>query len=90
MEKKTVAITNKEGLHARPASVFVKAAGKFKSKITLFKHGGKEGNAKSILSLLSLGIDSGSTIDICTEGEDEVLAAQTLLDLIEGFNKESN
>ena len=89
MEKKTVTITNKEGLHARPASVFVKEAGKFKSKITLLKHGGKEGNAKSILSLLSLGIDSGSTVDICTDGEDEVLAAETLFNLIEGFNKYS-
>lgn len=89
MEKKTVTITNKEGLHARPASVFVKEAGKFKSKITLLKHGGKEGNAKSILSLLSLGIDSGSTVDICADGEDEVLAAETLCNLIDGFNKDS-
>ena len=88
MEKKTITLTNKEGLHARPASVFVKEAGKFKSKITLFKHGGKEGNAKSILSLLSLGVDSGSTIDICADGEDEILAGQTLYDLIEGFNKD--
>ena len=89
MEKKSVTITNKEGLHARPASVFVKEAGKFKSKITISKCGGKEGNAKSILSVLSLGIDSGSTIEICTEGDDEVQAAQALSDLIEGFNKEA-
>ncbi len=89
MEQKTITITNKEGLHARPASVFVKEAGKYKSKILVSKHGGKEGNAKSILSVLSLGIDSGSTIDICTDGEDETLAAQALFDLIEGFNKEA-
>lgn len=89
MEQKTITITNKEGLHARPASMFVKEAGKFKSKITIAKHGGKEGNAKSILSVLSLGIDSGSTIDIRTEGEDECLAAEALLALIEGFNRDA-
>ncbi|MEA4812652.1 MAG: HPr family phosphocarrier protein [Anaerolineaceae bacterium] len=88
MEKKSITVTNKEGLHARPASLFVKEAGKFKCKITLSKHGGKEGNAKSILSLLALGIDSGSTIDILCEGEDEKAAAQALYDLIDGFNKE--
>ena len=88
MEKTTITITNKEGLHARPASLFVKEAAKYASKITIAKHEGKEGNAKSILSVLSMGVDSGSTIDIICEGEDEKEAVKALQELIEGFNAE--
>lgn len=77
-----VEVKNKTGLHARPAATFVKTANKFKSTITLEKEG-KEANAKAILSVLTLGASMGSVVGITAEGEDEQLAVNTLVELIE-------
>ena len=81
MYSQAVTIENKTGLHARPASLFVQAAAKFKSNITLEK-GSKTGNAKSILSLLSLGVGQGSSLKITADGLDEVEAVKSLVELI--------
>ncbi len=70
-------ITNKVGLHARPAAIFVQEANKFKSKMTI-KKGEKEANAKSILGLLTLGINKGSIIEVCAEGEDAEAALEAI------------
>lgn len=78
---KSVNVTNKTGLHARPASMFVQAASKFQSQITM-KHGEHSYNAKSIMALLSAGICCGNVVDICAEGADEKEAVSTLVDLI--------
>ena len=81
MLSKEIVIMNKTGLHARPASEFVKAAAAFKSAITIeFKE--KRINAKSILHVLSSGIAAGSTIMLSAEGEDEEQAVKTLSDVI--------
>lgn len=77
-----VEVKNKTGLHARPAAIFVKTANKFNSTITLEKEG-KEANAKAILSVLTLGASMGSVVGITAEGEDEQLAVNTLVELIE-------
>lgn len=82
MYSKEVTITNKTGLHARPASEFVKQASKFKSNITL-ECKGKKVNAKSIINVLSVGIAAGSQILINAEGEDEKEAVEALTVLIE-------
>ena len=67
--RKTVLIKNKQGLHARPAALFVQIANKFDSTITVRKD--KEVvNGKSIMGILMLGAEKGSTIDIYAEGED--------------------
>ena len=76
------AIKNKVGLHARPASVFVRAASKFKSAITVI-HGDKQVNAKSILSVLTLGANQGAVISIRAEGEDAEAALKALMVLNE-------
>ena len=55
MEEITLTITNKVGLHARPASLFVQEASKYQSEITVSK-GEESGDAKSILDLLTLGM----------------------------------
>lgn len=81
MIKKEIVITNKTGLHARPATKFVQAAGKFKSSIQLIKDG-KTLNAKSIVSVLSGGIGKGSKLTIVSDGEDEEAALETLVELI--------
>ena len=70
-------ITNKVGLHARPASLFVHEASKYHSEITVLK-GDETGDAKSILDLLVLGIDQGSLIRVQAEGVDAVQALDGL------------
>ncbi len=75
-------IKNKVGLHARPASVFVREASKFKSAITVI-HGDKQANAKSILSVLTLGANLGTVISIRAEGEDAEDALKALMTLNE-------
>lgn len=78
-------VTNETGLHARPASLFTKAASKFKSDIDMYKNDdrAKKFNPKSILSVLSMGAEQGDTIVLQISGEDEELAATNLKVLIE-------
>jgi len=70
MVKGKVTITNKSGLHARPASVFVKETLKYKSAINITVNG-KEFNAKSILGVLAACVKTGTEIEITCTGEDE-------------------
>lgn len=82
IEKRTVIISNKTGLHARPASQFVQKAGQFSSDVSIiFKD--KEVNAKSIMGVLSLGISQGSEIVIKSEGDDADTAVEELVNFIE-------
>ncbi|MCE1252765.1 MAG: HPr family phosphocarrier protein [Anaerolineae bacterium] len=73
-------ITNKVGLHARPASLFVQTANKYKSAITVI-NGDTSVNAKSILSILTLGAEKGCILTIRAEGEDADAALQAIKDL---------
>jgi phosphocarrier protein HPr len=82
MTSQTVKVMNQTGIHARPASLFINAASSFKSNITISKNG-KSGTAKSLLSLLALGISKDSEIAIAAEGEDEREAVATLVKLVE-------
>ena len=86
MYSKEVTIHNPSGLHARPASEFVAAAAKYKSRITLRKteEGAKEVNAKSIVMILSQALVTGTTVCLTGNGEDEVEAIDGLVALIEG------
>lgn len=87
MKEIKVIVNNKVGLHARPAALFVQTASKFKSEIKvscLDKEANKPriANAKSILSILTLGVFEGTEISIQATGEDEHKAAQALCDLV--------
>lgn len=87
MKEVKVVIKNTLGLHARPASLFAKTAEKFKSKITVEKDG-MIVNGKSIMSLLMLVAESGSTLIIRAEGPDEDKAIKALEKLVmEGFGE---
>ncbi|MEW9672104.1 HPr family phosphocarrier protein [Ammoniphilus sp. 3BR4] len=81
MEKQVV-IQNKTGLHARPASEFVKTASKFKSDI-LLKIENKQVNGKSIIGVMSLGAKQGTALTIGAMGSDETEALEALIGLIE-------
>ncbi|MDO5096329.1 MAG: HPr family phosphocarrier protein [Peptostreptococcaceae bacterium] len=82
MLKKELTVKNKTGLHARPASEFVKKASTFKSNVHI-EFGDKKINAKSIVGLLSAGIGFGSQLTLTIEGEDEQEAMEILSALIE-------
>lgn len=82
MVEQSVLIKNKTGLHARPASLFVQAANRFKSRITIRK-GDAEIDAKSMLSVLSLGAAKGVEITLVADGEDEREALTQLSSLLE-------
>lgn len=70
-------VKNKQGLHARPAALFVQIANRFDSRITV--RGNKEVvNGKSIMGILMLGAEKGTTIIIEAEGDD---AATAMLEL---------
>ena len=81
MTTQTVTIQNKIGLHARPASMLVNAAGKFKSDI-LLKNGDRTATAKSMINLLTLRAKMNDTITIEADGSDEKEAVSTLAGLI--------
>jgi phosphocarrier protein HPr len=74
-------VVPEEGLHARPAAQFVKAAKGFDSEITVIK-GGTKANAKSSLNLMTLGATRGDRLIIRAEGEDEEAAAEALAELL--------
>lgn len=81
MIEKEVDITNKVGLHARPASLLVEAAHKFRSRIWIEKDG-QVADGKNIMSLLLLAADKGGSIKIRAEGSDAAEAVQTLVQLV--------
>ncbi|HCJ11215.1 MAG TPA: HPr family phosphocarrier protein [Clostridiales bacterium] len=66
-----------EGLHARPAAVFVKTAQEFECEIEV-RFGERSADAKSILSILSLGADHGACLVITADGVDEEQALEAL------------
>jgi phosphocarrier protein HPr len=82
--ERNIVVNNPTGLHARPASILVGAAGKFKAKLTL-QSNGKAINPRSMLNVLGAGIGKGTQITIAGEGEDEREAVDALCELIEKF-----
>ncbi len=82
-------LLNEIGLHARPASDFVRQASRFVSEVSIrdISSSSEWVNAKSILSVLKLGIENRHKIEIKAEGSDENDAIQSLTDLVENnFN----
>ncbi len=77
MKSFTAEIIDPVGLHARPATIAVSVASKFKSDITI-GFDGQEVNMKSILNIISLGATPGSEITIKADGEDEEDALATI------------
>lgn len=87
MIEKQVEIINKLGLHARAATKFASTANKFNSKIQVV-FGDKTIDGKSIMALMLLAAAKGSLLTLVTEGQDEELAIDALLDLINNrFNE---
>lgn len=81
MKQVKVLVIDPVGLHARPATVAVNAASKFKCDVQVsFKE--KSVNMKSIMGVMSLGIPTQSEIVISCEGEDEDNAIKTIEEIL--------
>ncbi len=83
MIRRRVLISNKLGLHARPAAKIAKLAQKYRAKIFL-KKGCRQAEAESILDVLSLACTRGTELEILAEGEEAAEAADALAALISG------
>lgn len=88
MIERTVTIANKNGLHARPAAEIVKAAAKYKADITLVRDD-LEVNGKSIMGVMMLAAEYGSTLLLRAHGPDAEDAVGAIAKLIEGKFGES-
>lgn len=82
MTERTVTVASSVGLHARPASLFARAAAKAGVPVTLTSAAGKSVNAASILGVLSLGISHGETVTLSAEGDGSEAALDALVDVL--------
>ena len=77
MKEQIVFVSNRAGIHARPAAILVQACKDFKSSI-YFEKGNDRINAKSIMGILTLAAAYKTELRILAEGEDEELAIETI------------
>lgn len=84
MNRQTVHVRNKLGLHARAAARLVRLTSQFSSDIILSREGGNQAiDAKSILGVLMLAAAEGTTLVVSIRGEDEARAADAVRRLFE-------
>ena len=81
MQKKSIAITNKLGLHARASAKLTQLAGQYKSEVWLTRNS-RRVNAKSIMGVMMLAAAKGAQVEIETNGDDEAVAMLALSELI--------
>jgi len=79
--EKEITIKNEQGLHARPAALFVQIASKYNAIINVTKDKEKV-NGKSIMGILTLGAQQGSTIIVEADGEDAEMVIKDLEELL--------
>lgn len=86
--ERTATVSNRQGLHARPAAEFVKLASTFESEIFVEKDE-LEVNGKSIMGVMMLAAEPGTTLTVRADGEDSDEAVEALVELVEdGFGEE--
>lgn len=88
MERISLKLMNPEGLHARPAALFVQIANKFSSDLEI-EANGKKVNGKSIIGIMSLGAFQGEEIILTAKGQDEKEIIEALKDFFESGLKKS-
>ena len=82
MSERRVAVASAVGLHARPASLFARAAAETGLLITLTTTAGRSANAASILEVLSLGVGCGEIVTITAHGDGADAALGVLVDVL--------
>lgn len=84
MFEKNLVVTNKTGLHARPAACLASLCGKYVSEIRIYTDE-TEINPKSVLSIMAGGVYAGTKIRLTVEGADEEEAGNAIVELIENL-----
>lgn len=84
---KTITITHKTGIHARPAGLIAKEAGRFTADVVLLR-GDKVFNAKSIMAVLGMGAVCGETLGIRATGQDAEAAVSAMVAVFDRINAE--
>lgn len=84
MQRETLRVKCRAGLHARPAAEFAQLCKRISSDVKLEKDG-KTVQGKSIIGIMSLGVSSGDGITVIVDGEDEAAAMEQIKELL---NKE--
>jgi len=88
MTETEVTIVNRAGLHTRPAAMLVKLAAQYRSEIYLIRDGFHI-NAKSIIGVMTLAAEQGSTLVLQVDGVDESNAVTALAELFAtGFGEQ--
>jgi phosphocarrier protein HPr len=82
VKKLEYVIKDELGIHARPAGLLVKEAGKYNSTIMIQK-GDKSADAKRLFALMGLGVKNSDTITVTVEGDDEETAFDSIKQFIE-------
>ena len=82
MVRKTVSVKNKKGLHMRPAEQLVRLASRFESEVTFVKDAVPV-NGKSIMGVMMLAAEYGSSITIEIEGPDETDALEAISEIFD-------
>lgn len=86
--RRVIVIQNEQGLHARPAEMFVRLAKQFEAKIAVVRDSHRV-EASSIMDLLTLGAAEGTELTLEAEGPDAQAAVDALAKLVEsGFSPE--
>ena len=87
MPERTVEVVNEAGIHARPAAEIVKVAAKFRTDVIIVRDE-LEVNAKSIMGVMMLAAECGSTVLLKAEGDDAEAAIAAIADVItSGFGE---
>jgi phosphocarrier protein HPr len=87
VQERTVTIANRVGLHARPAAEFVKLAGRYRCDVKLAKDD-LTVDGKSIMGVMMLAAEHGSSVTITTDGTDETEAMKSLAAFLESDMEE--
>ena len=83
MLKKSMKIQLKNGLEARPVAALVQVASQHESSVYIESEG-KKVNAKSIMGMMSLGLDSGEEVTVIADGKDEEEAVANIEKFLSG------
>ena len=88
MTERQIKVINSLGIHARPASMIVQTAMKFKSRISIIKDGASA-DAKSIMSVMMLAAGFEAIVTVCANGDDEIDAVEAIASIFQKkFNEE--
>ena len=87
MEQRTVTVGSASGLHARPAALFVKAAAAAPVRVKIRVGDGRAVDARSMLSVLSLGAKGGTSLRLVADGDDARDAVAALAACVTGLTE---